>query len=318
LHIVIAPNSANIDVSTGGGAINFVTISSTSFGNTPLESGINHVISGEIEGNTVRINIGGRRIEVSDSRIAQVTGRFFTFETFSGQSTNLATIYWHRVWANSPALMSNAKQPFSETLHEFANGDARVSRYLTVGTNKSSYYGNLSTSIPVYIDGGARIKGRIIGWDGGQFKEAPLVSSRGTGDPSLYNIGNTNTTNLVYQWADYVTPAILSNNWTRWTTTAVGSLANNTNSKRVVFEAAGGLQLDTGFITNSGEWLINAIVYKTPTNTHEVYAVFEMDDFRKSSRFTLSNNTTIGFSIRGAATSNNEVILRGAWADWYP
>jgi hypothetical protein len=119
-------------------------------------------------------------------------------------------------------------------------------------------------------------------------------------------------------WAEYQNLATFTNVWGRWNVTAIGTLANNTNGKRVTFETGEGAQFDTGTITNSGEWILKSYIYRTPTNTHEVLAVFEMDNFRKSSRFTFNVEATFGWAIRGAATSNNEVTLRGAWADWYP
>jgi hypothetical protein len=215
--------------------------------------------------------------------------------------------------------MQYATQPFSESLSSLANGDAKVARYLTVGTNISDYYGNyLSATAPIFFDGTSRIKGFVQGWTGSDFKSASLVDSRGVGASGFFNSGNTNTTNLSFMWAEFLNLPKFTNAWTRWNVTAVGTLANTTNAKRVIFDTAGLENFDTGNITNSGEWKMEALIYRTPTNTHEGYVVFEMDTFRKSSRFTLNNELTFGFAIRAAATSNNEVILRGAWADWYP
>jgi hypothetical protein len=100
--------------------------------------------------------------------------------------------------------------------------------------------------------------------------------------------------------------------------TAVGSFANNTNQKRVVFEMASGSQLDTGNIADAGEWRINALVYRTATNTHEAFAIFQSENTTKTARWTYNNDTTFGVDLEASATSNNEVLLRGVWADWYP
>jgi hypothetical protein len=320
LHIVITPLAAAVDVAMTNGASGLTNIFTQSFATTPLQRGVPQTISAEIDNSTLRLRVGGKRIEVTDSRISQVNGRFFSFESFLPEAnTNFAGTRWSRVWANSPNMMQYAAQPLSEALFNFANGDANANRYLTVGTNLADYYGNyLAPSAPAFIDGTVRVKGGLLGWTGTDFKAAPLVDSRGTGASGFFSSGNNNTTNLSYMWAEFLNLGKLTNNWSRWNVTAIGTLANNTNQKRVTFETAEGTQFDTGSITNSGEWILKSYIYRTPTNTHEVLAVFEMDNFRKSSRFTLNLEATWGFAIRGAGTSNNEVILRGAWADWYP
>jgi hypothetical protein len=314
LHIVVQPNGIYVDVSVTNGAAGFVNIATTNFGSTgTLESGIKHILSGEIEGNTLRVKLGGRSLEVTDSRIGEVNGRFFTYEFFCITTTNNANIFWHRVWANSPNMMSYANQPFSQNLVDFANGDARVSRYLTVGTNKSAYNAELSTNIPVFIDGGMRAKGRVQGLIAGiSYGSAPLTH--------FYNgaSANTNTTNRNTLWERNLGQGVLSTAGQRWNVTAVGSFANNTNEKRVVFEMAGGSQLDTGNITDTGEWKVNAIIYRTDTNTHEAFAMFQSENTTKTARWTYNLDTTFGVRLQAAATSNNEVILRSAWADWYP
>jgi len=314
LHIVVQPNGIYVDVSVNNGAAGFVNIATTNFGSTgTLESGVKHILSGEIEGNTLRVKLGGRSLEATDSRIGEVNGRFFTYEFFCITTTNNANIFWHRAWANSPNMMSYANQPFSQSLVDFANGDARVSRYLTVGTNKSAYNAELSTNIPVFIDGGMRAKGRVQGLIAGMsYGSAPLTH--------FYNgpSANTNTTNRNTLWERNLGQGVLATAGQRWDVTAVGSFANNTNEKRVVFEMAGGSQLDTGNITDTGEWKVNAIIYRTDTNTHEAFAMFQSENTTKTARWTYNLDTTFGVRLQAAATSNNEVILRSAWADWYP
>jgi hypothetical protein len=315
LHIVIQPSTINIDVAITNGAAGLVTIASTNFGSTQnLQSGVKHMLSGEIEGNTVRLKLGGRSLEITDPRIGEVNGRYFTYEYFGNSpTTNVANIYWHRVWANSPNMMNYANQPFSQNLVDFANGDARVSRYLSVGTNKSSYNEQLSTNFPVYIDGGVRSKGRLQGLIAGiTYGSAPLVNLRGaTG-------ANTNTTNRTVLWTRNLGQGTLSEAGQRWNVTMVGSFANTTNEKRVVFEMASGSQLDTGNITDTGEWRINTLIYRTDTNTHEAFAMFESQNTTKTARWFFNVEATFIVDLEASATSNNEVILRGAWADWYP
>jgi len=315
LHVVISPLSINVDVSVTNGAAGLVTIASNNFGSTGrLEAGVKHILSGEIEGNTLRLKLGGRALEVTDSRIGEVGGRFFTYEYFgNAPATNVANIYWHRLWANSPNMMSYANQPFSQNLVDFANGDARVSRYLSVGTNKFSYNEQLSTNFPVFIDGGVRAKGRLQGLITGiTYGNAPLVNLRGaTG-------ANTNTTNLSVLWSRSLGQGTLAESGQRWNVTMVGSFANTTNNKRVLFEMAGGAQLDTGNITDTGEWRINTLIYRTDTNTHEAFAMFESQNTTKTARWSYNIDTTFILDLEASATSNNEVILRGAWADWYP
>jgi hypothetical protein len=316
LHIVITPLKIAVDVSVAGGANGFVTIAETNFGwsTMRLETGVKHILTGEIDGDTLRLKVGGRTVDVTDSRISEVNGRYFTFEYFGNSpATNVANIFWHRVWANSPNMMQWASQPFSANLLNFANGDARVSRYLSVGTNRVAYNDQLSASFPVYIDGGIRAKGRLSGLITDiTYGSAPLVASSG-------GVGaNTNTTNRTVLWTRNLAQGTLATNGQRWQVTAVGSFANNTNEKRVVFEMAGGSQLDTGNITDTGEWRVNALIYRTTTNTHEAFAIFQSESTTKTARWTYNNDTTFGVDLEASATSNNEVLLRGAWADWYP
>jgi hypothetical protein len=315
LHIVISPLFINVDVAVTNGAGGLVNIATTNFGSTErLQSGVKHILSGEIEGNTIRLKLGGRSVEVTDSRIGEVNGRFFTYEYFGNSpSTNVANIFWHRVWANSPNMMSYANQPFSQNLVDFANGDARVTRYLTVGTNKTAYNVELTTNLPVFVDGGVKVKGRLRGF----------ISENTYGDAPLkhfYNgaSANTNTTNRTVLWTRNLGQNFLAEAGQRWEVTAVGSFANNTNQKRVVFEMAGGSQLDTGNITDTGEWRINALIYRTSTNTHEAFAMFQSETTTKMARWTYNLEATWGLDIEASATSNNEVLLRSAWADWYP
>jgi hypothetical protein len=324
IHIVVTPLALNIDVAPSGTTNLFKNIFSTNWGHTfaRLERGVKHVLSGEIEGNTLRIRLAGRSVEVTDPQIGDAAGRYFTFEYFgNAPSTNVASINSHRVWVNSPSMMHYASQPFSERLLDFANGDARVTRYLTVGTNKSDYFNNqLTTNFPVFVDGGIKVKGRLQGFIvGNAYGEAPVVNIRPpTGIPSGGTGANTNTTNRTVLWTRNLATGTLGETGNRWVVTAVGSFASTTNEKRVVFEMAGGSQLDTGFITNTGQWNIESTIYRTATNTHEAFAIFQSDELTKTARWTFNNDTTFGVDIEGAGTSNNEVILRGAWADWYP
>jgi hypothetical protein len=315
LHIVIQPNTINVDVAITNGAAGFVTIATTNFGSTGrLETGIKHILSGEIDGNTLRVKLGGRSLEVTDSRIGEVNGRFFTYEYFGNSpTTNVANILWHRVWANSPNMMHFANQPFSQNLVDFANGDARVSRYLTVGTNKSAYNSELSADFPVYIDGGVRSKGRLRGLiSGTTYGSAPLTH--------FYDgaSANTNATNRTVLWTRNLGENFLAEAGQRWEVTAIGSFANTTNQKRVIFEMASGSQLDTGNITDTGEWRINAMIYRTATNTHEAFAIFQSENTTKMARWTYNVAATFALDLEASATSNNEVLLRSAWADWYP
>lgn len=319
LHIVISPLGVGVDVSVSGGAGGFVTISTTDWGASfaRLERGVRHVLSGEIEGNTLRMRLAGRSIEVTDARIGEVNGPFFTFEYFGNNpTTNVANINWHRVWANSPNMMQYASQPFSERLLDFANGDARVTRYLSVGTNKSDYLNNrLSTDFPVFVDGGAVVDGILRNSIGtsAQYGDVPSVHQRGGG------MGNTNTTNLTALVTFSIISDSLYTNWSRWKGTFVGSFADNTNAKRVTFNMAG-TRLDTGDLNETGEWKMEALVYRSTTNSHEGFAIFQSEQTTKTTRWVFNNGpgTTFEVSARGAAVSNNEVILRGAWTDWFP
>jgi hypothetical protein len=316
LHIVVSPLTINIDVAITNGAGGLVTIATTNFGWTfaRLEPGVRHILTGEIEGNTVRVKVGGRTLEVTDSRIGEVVGRYFTYEYFGNfPSTNVANIFWHRVWANSPNMMEFSSQPFSPNLINFANGDARVTRYLTVGTNRDEYNNQLSADLPVFIDGGVKVKGRLRGF----------ISENTYGDAPLrhfYNgaSANTNTTNRTALWTRNLAENFLAEAGQRWEVTAVGSFANNTNQKRVVFQMGGGSQLDTGNITDTGEWRINALIYRTSTNTHEAFAMFQSETTTKMARWTYNFEATWILDIEASATSNNEVLLRSAWTDWYP
>jgi hypothetical protein len=318
LHVVVTPQALNIDVSTNG-AGEFITIKTQSFGNTILESGVRHTLSGEIDGDTVRVRIGGKNVEVTHPLVSEVTGRFFTFESFlptPADTNQHAAIYWHRAWANAPTMMTFAAQPYSESLFDFANGDAQVTRYLTVGTNKSNYYNDLSSSNPVIVDGGAIFRGTVRGIAGAS--TGILLGAMQVAEKD-YATTNANTTNLTDLSVMTIAGGMLVNNGSRWQATYVGSFAANTNNKRVVLDGGGGT-LDTGSITDQGEWKTDVIIYKSTNNSHEGFAMFISENTTKTARWTFNvgSQTTFNVALQGAATSNNEVILRGAWADWYP
>jgi hypothetical protein len=131
--------------------------------------------------------------------------------------------------------------------------------------------------------------------------------------------GNTNTTNLMTLSEFNIIAGALTNNWSRWAGTYVGSFAANTNSKRVVFNMVDA-KLDTGNIADQGEWKVDVLVYRSTNNSHEGFAMFQSQSTTKTARWTFNNGSGVQFNVvlQGASTSNNEVILRGAWADWYP
>ena len=112
---------------------------------------------------------------------------------------------------------------------------------------------------------------------------------------------------------------MLVSDGSRWKATYVGSFSANTNNKRVVVNMAG-TRLDTGDVTDQGEWKTEVIVYRSTNNSHEAFASFQSEQTTKMSRWTFNNGegTTFNVTLQGASTSNNEVTMRGAWADWYP
>jgi hypothetical protein len=318
LHIVVSPQGIFVDVAVTNGASGFVKIAETNFGSSAaLQEGIKHILTGEIENNTLRLKLAGKTLEVTDSRISEVSGRFFTYEYFGNYpSTNVANIFWHRAWANSPNMMQWASQPFSQNLAEFSNGDARVARYLTVGTNRTFYNGVLSAAAPVFIDGTASFRGLVRGTAGTNTAVrigAPMVMEKD------YAQANTNTTNLHDLSVMGIPSGSLYEDGSRWKATYIGSFATNTNSKRVAVNMAG-IQLDTGDIQDEGEWITEVTVYRSTNNSHEGFAIFQSEQTKKTARWTFNNGEDVTFnvSLRAAATSNNEVTLRGAWADWYP
>jgi hypothetical protein len=318
LHIVVTPWNITVDVSTNGtagfGGANTI-IDANYASTTPLLTNTKQTITGQIQGDTLHLNVGGKQYSGSHPQMTNVVGRYFTVENF--YLTNGLTNRWFSAWANSPTLQSIYSQPLSENLSSVSRGYGDFPSRVIVATNPQSFAGTLNLeSAKAYFDGSILVNGLLRSKMGtNQFF--------GIGAPSVYQkiagTGNTNTTNLTLLGRGVVAAGLLSENLSRWKLSAVGSFANNTNEKRIALNMAG-RHIDTGSITNAGEWSIEATVYRTTNNSHEGFAILKGETFTETARWTFNNGSDVTFfmDIEGAATSNNEVILRGAWADWYP
>jgi hypothetical protein len=315
LHISASPFELIVDVSTNGttgfGGTN--TIISHNFG----EGGVaatnsRQLLVGQIVGDTVKITYGGQTFEGRHSQLTNVVGRYFSFESF--YTTNTMTNRIHEVWANSEAMDRVWSQPYSDTLANATRGYGRFAN-IAVGDNVGTLAGDIQTNKAIF-GGEIVVQGAVKGWAGSNSIVrigAPMVYEKS------YAAANTNTTNLVALSTFAIGGNTLTNNGSRWKANYIGSFAENTNNKRVVVGMAG-TRLDTGNLTNQGEWTVDVTVYRSTNNSHECLAVFQTDQTTKSSRWVFNNGAGVQFNVelQAAGTSNNEVTLRGAWADFYP
>ena len=315
LHISASPFGLAVDVSTNGtegfGGAN--TIISHNFGSAGVAAtNSRQLLVGQIVGDTVKITYGGQTFEGRHSQLTNVVGPYFTFESF--YTTNTMTNRIHEVWANSEAMDRVWSQPYSDTLANATRGYGRFAN-IAVGDNVGTLAGDIQTNKAIF-GGEIVVQGAVKGWAGSNGSVrigAPMVYQKS------YAAGNTNTTNLVGLSTLTIASGTLTNDGSRWKASYIGSFAANTNDKRVVVNMAG-TRLDTGNLTDQGEWTVDVTVYRSTNNSHECLAVFQSDQTTKSSRWTFNNGAGVTFNVglEAAATSNNEVTLRGAWADWYP
>jgi hypothetical protein len=317
LHIVVTPQDVTVDVSTNGaagfGGTNRI-ISENYSATAPLLANVRQTITGQIQGSTLHINVGGKTYIGSHPEMTNVVGNYFTIENFYLASG--LTNRWFSAWANSPTLQGLHAQPISESLTALSRGYGEFATRVIVGTNPQSFIGSLGASDIAYFDKNILVNGLVRGKRGtNQFLAtgAPMVSEKKGG------IANNTTTNLTLLARLGISSGFLDQDWSRYTATVVGSFANTTNEKRLALNMAG-RHIDTGNITNSGEWILEAIVYRSTNNSHEGFAILKGEGFTETARWTFNNGSSVGFfvDIEGAATSNNEVTVRGAWADWYP
>jgi hypothetical protein len=316
LHINVSAWTIGVDVTTNGtagfGGTNEIIYENFAT-SEPLEVGVKYNVVGQIEGDTLFVNWAGKTYKGRHALLTNVVGRFFTHEGFH-TGTDL-TNRIHKVWVNAPYAPFTETQPASRNLSFLDRGRGKLNHSLVVASNAIGK-GNELIGSAVYVEGNNRTKGLLEASVGtsAQFGQAPVVHRRGGG------VGNTNTTNLVTLVEFPIIANTLSSDWSRWRGTYVGSFANNTNAKRVTFNMAGN-QLDTGNLNeNGGQWKMEAIVYRSTNNSHEGFAVFQSEQTIKTARWTFNNgaNTTFNVAAQGAGQSNNDVILRGAWADVFP
>jgi hypothetical protein len=315
LHVSVSPLELNVDVSTNGvagfGGTN--TIISHNFGSAgAAATNSRQLLIGQIVGDTVKITYGGQTFEGRHAQLTNVAGPYFSFESF--YTGNTLTNRIHEVWANSEAMNRVWSQPYSDTLAEAARGYGRFAN-IAVGDNVQPLASDIGNNKAIF-GGDIVVQGAVKGWAGSNSVVrigAPMVYEKS------YAEGNTNTTNLVGLSTFAISANTLTNNGSRWKASYIGSFAENTNNKRVVVSMAG-TRLDTGNLTDQGEWTVDVTVYRSTNNSHECLAVFQSDQTTKSSRWVFNNGAGVQFNVglEAAAASNNEVILRGAWADWYP
>jgi hypothetical protein len=319
LHISVTPFTIGVDVTTNGvfgfGGTNTIILDNfaSSLSNAaPLEVGVSYNLVGQIQGDTLFINWAGRTYSGRHALMTNVTGKFFTHEGFYGSSNVTNRI--DKVWANAPYAPFTQAADASITLSLLDRGRGRFNHSLIVGSNAINKGVELGANA-VYVEGNNRTKGRLEASIGtsDQFGQVPVVKSRGGG------AANTNTTNLTTLIEFPLIGNTLYTNYARWRGTFVGSFANNTNAKRVTFNMAGN-QLNTGDLNESGEWKMEAIVYASTNNSHEGFAIFQSEQTTKTARWTFNNGAGVQFNVaaQGAGQSNNDVILRGAWADVFP
>jgi hypothetical protein len=316
LHITASPFILGVDVSTNGtagfGGTNLIISNNFGTGGVAATNS-RQLLLGQIVGDTVKITYGGQTFEGRHPELTNVVGRYFSFESF--YTTNSLTNRIHEAWANSEAMDRVWSQPYSDTLATATRGYGRFSGNLAVGDDVATLAASIGTNKAVF--GGDTItQGRVKGWAGSNANitiGAPMVLQKS------YAAANTNTTNLVSLSTLTIASGTLTNDGSRWKGSYIGSFAANTNDKRVVVNMAG-TRLDTGNLTDQGEWTVDVTVYRSTNNSHECLAVFQSDQTTKSSRWTFNNGAGVTFNVglEAAATSNNEVTLRGAWADWYP
>ncbi len=315
LHISITPWTIGVDVTTNGvagfGGTNEIIYDN--FANSePLEAGGKYNLVGQIEGDTLFVNWAGKTYKGRHALMTNVVGRFFTHEGFY-TDTNL-TNRIHKVWANAPYAPFTEAQPASRNLSFLDRGRGRINHSLIVASNAINKTTELGANA-VYVEGNNRTKGKLetsVGTSD-QFGQVPVVHNRGGGG------ANTNTTNLMTLIEFPIVGNTLYTNWARWRGTFVGSFANNTNAKRVTFNMVENY-LDTGNLNESGEWKMEVIVYRSTNNSHEGFAIFQSEQTTKTARWTFNNGAGVQFNVaaQGAGQSNNDVILRGAWADVFP
>jgi hypothetical protein len=315
LHINVSAWTIEVDVTTNGvagfGGTNDIIYEN--FANTePLQTGKRYNLIGQIDGDTLVINWAGRTYQGRHALMTNVVGNFFTHEGFYTETGFTNRI--HKIWANSPSASLTQAQPASRNLSFVDRGRGRLDHNLIVASNAIGKVDSLGNAA-VYIEGNNRTKGLVEASVGTseQFGQAPVVHLRGGG------ASNTNTTNLTTLVQFPIVGNTLSSDWSRWRGTYVGSFANNTNAKRVTFNMAGD-RLDTGDLNETGEWKMEAIVYRSTNNSHEGFAIFQSEQTTKTARWTFNNGASVQFNVdaKGAGQSNNDVILRGAWADVFP
>ena len=317
LHINLSAWTIGVDVTTnavaGFGGTNEIIYEN--FANSePLQAGVPYDVVGQIDGDTLVINWAGKTYKGRHALLTNVVGNFFTHEGFYTDTEFTNRVY--KIWANSPSAPFAQAQPASRNLSFLDRGRGRLDNNLIVATNSASgqRINDLGTNA-VYIEGGTRVKGLLdtsVGTSG-QFAKVGGVHQVGGG------AGNTNTTNLSTLIQFSIIGNALSADWSRWRGTYVGSFANNTNSKRVTFNMAG-TRLDSGSISETGEWKMEALVYRSTNNSHEGFAIFQSEQTTKTARWTFNNGASVQFNVQaqGAGDSNNDVILRGAWSDVFP
>lgn len=316
LHIVVTPWDTVVDVSTNGvagfGGTNRI-ISENYAATAPLLANVRQTITGQIQGDTLHLNVGGKTYVASHPEMTNVVGNYFTIENFYLASG--LTNRWYSAWANSPTLQGLHAQPISDSLTALSRGYGEFSTRLIVGTNPSSFLSELGTNIALF-NGNTLTLGQLrgrIGGNSGIGVGAPMVHQKSGGT------ANTNTTNLMSLATFNIIANTLAQEWSRWSGTYVGSFANNTNDKRVTINMAG-VRLDTGSLAESGEWKVDVLVYRSTNNSHEGFAMFQSEQTTKTSRWTFNNGADVQFNITldAAANANNDVILRGAWSDVFP
>jgi hypothetical protein len=158
LHIVATPWTVNVDVTTNGtsgfGGTNVII--NDNFSDTPLQPNTKYVLTGQIAGDALIMNWGGKTYQGRHALLTNVVGPFFTHESFYN-ATNL-TNRIHLAWANSPSIVGMVAQPMSQGLTALDRGFARIAGNLIVGTNPSALASQIEAD-KALVDGNIKANG---------------------------------------------------------------------------------------------------------------------------------------------------------------
>jgi hypothetical protein len=315
----------SVDISTGGGASGFVNLlyinhaNSGGAGNGTPPIGQVQTLTGTIVNDTLWLSWLGRTYTLKDPRISAVNGKWIFFEQYSPEPGNSDYVKWLRVWANSPdisTLPGVAVRPASSSSSSLmdAFGQGIFERKLLVGSSDQSLiaYGNNSLT----VRGPSEVQRLVANRDAGM---TTVVG--GTSRAMKSPIGNAAGSTLTNLTNGLFGGGLLAADGDRWEGKYMGTFAGNSNNKRVVFELAGGLWFDSGNLKNSNEpWELTATVYRTSAVSHNGFFKFTTPTttLMSTGEANFGSTTTIGYNVKAAGVSANDVILKYGHESYFP